>query len=235
MRKVLTFIGTGSAFSKENLSNSAYYLKEDKLVLFDCGETIFHEIRKLNLINEKIKKIDIIITHLHSDHSGSLGSLILYCNKMQLQEINVIFPIKDMIYALLNLFGVPKNIYNTKIPDEISDYYLQSFEQVHGCVSKDGFIERMPSYGYHFINDNDNLFYSGDTTIIQENILQMFKEKKIYYLYQDITTSNNKSHLPLNELEKIIDKKYRHRIMCMHLEDDANINQIKELGFNTSR
>ena len=49
---------------------------------------------------------------------------------------------------LLDLFGVPKNIYNTKTPNEISDYYLNSFEQVHGCI-KDGLIERIPSYGYH--------------------------------------------------------------------------------------
>ena len=235
MRKVLNFIGTGSAFSKENLNNSAYYLKDDKLVLFDCGETIFHEIRNLNLINENIKRIDIVITHLHSDHSGSLGSLILYCNKVGLNEINVIFPIKEKIYALLDLFGVPQILYNTKTPNEVRDYYLKDFEQIHGCIDESGNIQRIPSYGYHFINDNDNLFYSGDTTTITNEILQMFKEKKIYYLYQDISTVNNKSHLPLEELDKLVEQKYRNRVMCMHLEDEANLEEIKKLGFNTSR
>ena len=46
-----------------------------------------------------------------------------------------------------------------------------------------------------------------DYVKIDNKILQMLKEKKIYYLYQDITTSNNKSHLPLNELEKLIENK----------------------------
>lgn len=235
MRKVLTFIGSGSSFSKENINNSAYYLKEDKLVLFDCGETIFHKIKNLNLINENIKKIDIIMTHFHSDHSGSLGNLVLYCNKMNLQEINIIFPIKEMIYALLDLFGVPQNLYNTKTPNEVKDYYLKEYEQIHGCYNEHGIIQRIPSYGYHFINDNDNLFYSGDTTIINEIILQMFKQKKIYYLYQDVSTTNNKSHLQLDELETLVERKYRNRVMCMHLEDETDLMRIKDLGFNTSR
>ena len=63
----------------------------------------------------------------------------------------------------------------------------------------------------------------------------MFKEKKIYYLYQDISTVNNKSHLPLETLEKLVEQKYRNRVMCMHLEAETNLEEIKKLGFNTSR
>ena len=159
----------------------------------------------------------------------------ILARKSKIGDYHVIFPIKEKIYALLDLFGVPQILYNTKTPNEVRDYYLKDFEQIHGCIDESGNIQRIPSYGYHFINDNDNLFYSGDTTTITNEILQMFKEKKIYYLYQDISTVNNKSHLPLEELDKLVEQKYRNRVMCMHLEDEANLEEIKKLGFNTSR
>ena len=42
MRQILKFIGTGGAFSTKYVNNSAYYyLKNDEILLFDSGETVF--------------------------------------------------------------------------------------------------------------------------------------------------------------------------------------------------
>ncbi len=234
MRKVLNFIGTGTAFSKENINNSAFYKTRDKLILFDCGETIFHEILNKNIIDESIKVIDIIITHFHSDHVGSLGSLVLYCQKNK-KEVNIIFPDKEMPVNLLTLFGVNKDLYTIKTPIEVKDYYLKEYKQLHGYTDINNQIVKIPSYGYHFINDNDNLFYSGDSSIIPDEIIKMFKEKDIYYLYQDVSDDGNKTHLQVNELINLIEPNYRKRVMCMHLTDSCDIKKIKENGFETAR
>ena len=72
---ILKFIGSDSGFGDKN--NSAYVEKEGKFILIDCGITVFNEIKnKFNF--SKYDLIEIIITHLHNDHAGSLSQFILY-------------------------------------------------------------------------------------------------------------------------------------------------------------
>ena len=235
MKSILNFVGTGGAFSKQFVNNSAYYLIENKLVLFDCGETVFHEILNLDVINENINSIDIIITHFHSDHVGSLGSLLFYCRFKKISDVNVIFPIKELPYSLLRIFGISENLFNVKLPFEVNDYYLKEYVQLHGDVDEDGNIIPMPSYGYHLISGKDNFFYSGDTCSINDVILEKFKNNEIKYLYQEISTDGYKSHLQLDELVNLFDLKDRNRIICMHLGDFVDTTKIKKLGFRSVR
>lgn len=235
MRKILNFIGTGGAFSKKYINNSAYYFTKDKLILFDCGETVFHEILNLGIIVENINRVDIIITHFHSDHVGSLGSLVFYCRFKKIKEVNVIFPNKELPYTLLKIFGIDEKLFSIKTPSEIKDYYLKEYEQIHGDVDKDGNIIKMPSYGYHLINDNDNFFYSGDTSVICDIILEKFKNKEIKFMYHEVTDDGYQAHLQLDELVKVIEPKNRKRVVCMHLGDNVDIEKIKKLGFNSVR
>lgn len=228
----LSFIGTGSAFSKLYTNNSAYYIKGDKIILFDCGETVFSEIIKKGiLINIKI--IDVIITHFHSDHVGSLGSLTFYCRYKNI-KVNIIFPKKEIVINLLNIFGINKNIYNVLFPSEMSDYYLKEYKQSHGDIC-DGKLVSMPSYGYHLKIDNLNIFYSGDCSVVNKEVLELFKAKKIDTLYHEVAIDGYKAHVDLKELENLIDKENRNRVILMHMSDDINLKEIKKLGFKTAR
>jgi len=235
MRTILNFIGTGGAFSKKNTNNSAYYLTRDKLILFDCGETVFHQILKLGIISKNINSVDIIITHFHSDHAGSLGSLVFYCRFKGIKSVNIIFPVKKIVNSLLKIFGVSQDLFNVKKPSEIKEYYLKEYEQIHGDVDKFGNIIPMPSYGYHLINDNDNFFYSGDTCVIHDIILEKFKNKKIKFMYQEVTDDGYKAHVQIENLVKLIEPQNRKRVICMHLGDNFDIDKIKKLGFNCVR
>ncbi len=236
MRKILNFVGTGGAFSTKYINNCAYYyLKDDTILLFDAGETVFHEILKRNIINENIKRVDIVITHFHSDHVGSLGSLVFYLRYKKISEVNIIFPIKVIPYMLLNIYGIDERLFNVKKPCEIHDYYIKEYEQLHGDLDKDGNIISMPSYGYHVINNNDNFFYSGDTCIISDIILKKFKNKEIKIMYHEVTTDGYKTHMQLDDLTRLIDVKDRNRVICMHMGDNVDVSKIKSLGFGSVR
>ena len=71
---MLKFLGSDAGFGEKN--NSAYYEKGEEIYIIDCGFTVFQEIRK-NIDFSKYNKINIIITHLHNDHAGSLSQVIL--------------------------------------------------------------------------------------------------------------------------------------------------------------
>ena len=72
---LLKFIGTESGFGEKN--NSAYIQINEKFILIDCGFTVFNYLKN-NIDFNKFNEIEIIITHLHNDHAGSLSQLILY-------------------------------------------------------------------------------------------------------------------------------------------------------------
>lgn len=236
MRQILKFIGTGGAFSKKYVNNSAYYyLKNDEILLFDSGETVFHEILKLNIITENIKRVDIIITHFHSDHVGSLGSLVFYLRFKKVKEVNIIFPIKRLPYMLLDIYGIDEKLYSVKTPKEVEGYYIKEYKQLHGDVGDNGEIIPMPSYGYHVINDNDNFFYSGDTCNISDIILEKFKSKKIKIMYHEVATAGYKAHMQLDDLAKLIQFEDRKRVVCMHMGDNCDVSKIKKLGFESVR
>lgn len=72
---MLKFIGIGSAFNTDLGNTSAYIKKEDRMLLIDCGGTVFHELQKQKLL-EGVNQIYMIITHTHPDHVGSVGEVI---------------------------------------------------------------------------------------------------------------------------------------------------------------
>ncbi len=74
---MLQFLGIGSAFNTTLGNTSAYYKLGDVLILVDAGGMIFHTLLSKGLLKD-IRKIDILITHMHPDHVGSLGDLIFY-------------------------------------------------------------------------------------------------------------------------------------------------------------
>lgn len=74
---ILKFLGRGSMFNVEQGNNAAYWKDGDFMLLIDCGGTVFRRIKKLKLL-DGVKELDILITHCHSDHIGSLSDLLFY-------------------------------------------------------------------------------------------------------------------------------------------------------------
>ena len=225
----LIFIGRDGSFSA-NSNNSAYLIKDDIIVLFDCGETVFKQLLSLNILNANLNKIYIIVTHFHSDHVGSLGRLIFFCRYKKI-KCNVVFPNLQTIRQYLQIIGIDDSLYKSILPCNIPDFYLREYPQVHGDYFNNKF-HAIPTYGYHFISNNYNFYFSGDSLVINKNALRDFLENKIEIMYHDVSFDSFPVHLSFNDLCKSIPLNQRKRVYCMHISGDYNIEKIRNNGFN---
>jgi ribonuclease BN (tRNA processing enzyme) len=107
----LKFIGTGRAFNTKLGCTSAYIKYDDTLLLIDCGGPIYEKLINSDILNDKIKEVNIFITHTHPDHCGSLGTAIFYC-KYTLGIQVKLFCTNRKIEDMLTIQMVPNNIYD---------------------------------------------------------------------------------------------------------------------------
>ena len=87
----LKFLGRGSAFNVKEGNTSAYFIEEDQLFLIDCGEDVFAKLKQKSLLGG-VRVVNLMITHTHSDHIGSLGSLVLYLYTVLHRPLKIILP-----------------------------------------------------------------------------------------------------------------------------------------------
>lgn len=230
--KEIKFIGIGGAFSKKYNNNSAYIIKGNRFILFDCGEDIFKQILKQNLIKSNIKEIDIIITHTHSDHIGSLETMLFYCRYRKIKP-TVIFPNKELIRDFLKLQGMTISNFELKSPSELKrQYKLKEYEQVHGDII-DGEFKAIESYGYHYIDDEYNFFFSGDTNKLSEKVRVKFLNGEIEHLYHEVDTTGWPTHIQMEELILLIPISERNRVTLMHISDKFDFKNTN--GFLTAK
>lgn len=222
---MLQFLGIGGAFSADLGNTSAFYRKGNELILLDCGEDVFSNILKNNLL-EGITKINILVTHFHSDHVGSLGTLVFYCDAKNLNEINIIFPNKEKLAELIRLFGIQNCNINIYVPKEFERLKIKEFRQEHDVIE---------AYGYIMELDGKIIYYSGDTKSIPNEVLDLLLKGEIDYFFQDVRLKQNPYHLSLEELESKIPFNLRKQINCMHFVSKTEINKVTEHGFSRVR
>lgn len=97
----IDFLGIGSTWNVEQDNTSAYIKKGNKMILIDCGETIARKIIKENIL-EGIEELYILISHTHSDHIGSLGTLLFYSKYNKKIKNKIVLP-DDQQYVINSL------------------------------------------------------------------------------------------------------------------------------------
>ena len=220
---ILKFLGVGNAFSNKSSNTSAYFVQEDELFLLDCGESVFHEFKKLDLKN---KKFTILLTHFHSDHTGSLGSLVFYLrnNGVDKENIRVFHPETIKIKNLLDLFDLWEDCTLIDNLQYAFNNKIEFFKQRH---------YKSFSYGYLIKLNNKTIYFSGDTCEVNEKVLEKFLKSEIDELYIDTCLNDSFGyHLTLDALMEIFPIEYRHKIYCMHLPDELNDDKILKNNFN---
>lgn len=223
---ILKFIGTGSCFNTKFGNTSAYYYNpnEKHLFLIDCGETVFSSIRYSSILSEA-EKIDILITHLHSDHAGSLESLIYFCKYVKNIVPTVIFP--DIYEMKEHLKRVSQEFYNLVTPNEYTKFNIAYVAQHH--------VIGMEAFGYLLTINGKEIFYSGDSKSIDSRVLRVFNYGNIDYFYQDVSKFNSDVYMNVEELTRIIPEEKRKFVTCMHFDDSETVELAKSYGFKVAR
>lgn len=230
----LKFLGNGGSDNQLQGNTSAYFVENRSLFLIDCGENIFERILNRKLL-DTVDKVYVFITHTHSDHVGSIGSLIFHCYFIKKIELNIVIPSNARNYndvkELLRIYGVCKDWCKIIEPREINNKF-SSFSTVEYVETLH--VNQIPCYGLLFDTKDGIVYYSGDTSEIN-NIKELIKSnKKIDKIYIDCTTTNteNNVHYYIGKANEEIDLSIRNKFYCMHFNKPECMEVAKSYGFN---
>jgi len=230
----LTFLGRGAGFYPAEGSTSAYFLDKGELFLIDSGESIFKTLLDKKVL-DSVSALNLFITHTHSDHTGSLGSLLLYAAVAKNIKINIITD-ENMIYlpqirTLLDLFGLHKQAYRIADVSEFDNRYSK-FNRVR--FIKTFHCEELKTCAILFETDKGLVFYSGDIkdpAPLQEIIKSGQKIDKIF-MDSNNDPSPNPYHIRLKEIYDIVPPELRPNTYCMHFNSKQCMQDALALGFN---
>ena len=210
----LTFLGKDSGFGDNN--NSAYIESNNNLYIIDCGFSVFNKIKN-NFDFNKYNSINVIITHLHNDHAGSLSQLVLYLWFVYNIKTNIIGKCCK-IKEYLEITGTPNEAYILK----------NSFENLE--FIKTNHTPFLDSYGFNFKIDNKNILYTGDTNTFEPFIPYL---ADIDELYIDVSRFGG-AHIKIDNIyHKLKELKRKNiSIFLMHLDDKEYINKVTNNEFN---
>lgn len=239
---MLTFLGTGGAFNTERGNTSAYFELGTELFLIDSGEDVFAKLIKKNVFDGKTR-VNIFITHLHSDHAGSLGTLIAYLYikvfNMDRSKVCLYFP-SEAITDFLAIQGIKQDMYTsfTNLWDElyIDGYERQpeyTFEPAYHTSELD--YKKQPNcFSIEFSLKNEfDFYYSGDTCEFKQKLMNTYA---FDYIYHEVTSNKGATvhfqYDKLLELTKDMPADQKKKITLMHLDQDFDIEKAKADGFS---
>ena len=230
----LTFLGRGAGFNPAEGSTSAYFLDKGELFLIDCGESVFDAFVEKNLL-DSVSSLNVLITHTHSDHVGSMGSLLLYASVVKKIKTTIITD-ENMAYlpqirSLLDIYGLPKRMYQfanaSAFENRFSQFNKVSYIKTFHC-------EELETCAILFETNSGLVFYSGDMKD-PAPILEMIKSgRKIDKIYLDSYNdpAPNPFHFRLQEIYDIIPPDLRPGIYCMHFNSTRCMDDARAFGFN---
>jgi Cft2 family RNA processing exonuclease len=229
----LSFLGRGAGFYPAEGSTSAYFLDKGELFLIDCGESVFETFVERKLL-DSASALNVLITHTHSDHAGSLGSLLLYTYVTKNITTNIISD-ENMAYlpqirALLDIYGLPKRMYR------ITD--ASAFDRRYSHFNRVRYIntfhcDDLKSSAILFETNSGLVFYSGDMKDPAPLIEIIKSGKKIDKIYMDSCDDPepNPFHIRLKEIYEIVPPELRSEVYCMHFNSAKCMDDAISMGF----
>lgn len=205
---MLKFLGSNSGFGDKN--NSAYIEKEDKFILIDCGFTVFNEIKN-KFDFSKYSEINIIITHLHNDHAGSLSQMILYLWYI-FGKKTVVVSKCEHIKTYLDITGTPCEAYELRNS-------MDNFEFIQTTHTK-----LLDAYGFRANFEDRQIVYTGDTEVLEPFIPYLQNESEFYV---DVSKFGA-VHLKIDEVKEKLQeiKSNGVKVYLMHIDDEEYIREI---------
>ncbi len=224
----LKFLGRGSGYHSTEANTSAYIKENKSLLLIDCGETVFKKILE-KILMVGVNDVHILITHMHSDHVGSLAGFIGFCYWKYKIISKVYFKEKEKIKVFLELLGLKENesfsVYN---PDGIRIESLNL--EINSKLTKH--VKSVNAYSYILSFDKSNsIFYSGDTSETNIDVITFLKNGNLIYHDTCLDDVIDNVHTSLRKLCELVPKKYRSQVYCIHIDGDNFTEEANRQGF----
>ena len=205
----MKFLGIGAAYNPSWGSNSAFFMAGKQLYLMDCGESVFGCMADRPELAE-CEAVNILITHLHSDHIGSLGSFISYCRHVLGKPVLVASP-DHALAVILKLTGIEEEEYEFRT--EFAEAFpggirVKPLEVVHAL--------HMRCFGYYLSDGH--------------------KTGEVAHVYQEATFKEKQhpSHCSLKKLCESVPEELRARVTCMHFGEDFQA-EARKCGFDVAQ
>lgn len=226
MNNDLSFVGIGAGFSPELANTSAYFVLENRLVILDCGETVFASLYKKGLLHQ-YPQIAVLLTHLHADHAGSLAALTSYCKLELGKTVDVVHPETQNVQTLHKLMGVEEAEYrlHASVPSNFG--FQCAFIPVKHATN-------MNCYGLLLYTGTFHVWYSGDAAEVPASVLQEFRTGGIQRIYQDTTLESSNFHASLSYLCATFSPQERERVFAMHLRPHE-FDPVQAEGFRLAK
>ena len=223
----LQMAGTGSAFAKAYYNNNAIIRDGDFQLMIDFGQTAPLALHQLNIRLNQIN--GVLITHLHSDHTGGLEELAfqsMYRYGHQNGKIKLYVP-ETIVGALwdhtlkaglsFEKGGIVSldDYFEVHLLKEQNRYKLSAGLSVE--LVKTDHIPDKPSYSLFM---NDNIFYSADL-VFNRSLLEIAAyERKCNVLLHDVQLQGvGLVHTTLEEL-LTLPEDIQSLIYLMHYDDE---------------
>lgn len=228
------FLGRGSAFNYKEGNNNAFYKNQNKdLLLIDCGESNFEKIRNINLLDD-IHSLFIIITHTHSDHIGSLGSLCLFSYYAKKIKPNIVLTHDEQQNQVIKNVCMAMGLSDEHINFVTANDMLNAFSEFESFE----FLEsphapELTCYGFALTHKQDGItYFSADTN--SSKYLELFlKKPNLDKIYIDTSKADypGNVHLSFKLLQEVVPYNLRNKVCCMHIDNSDFIDTIKQQGF----
>lgn len=229
----LTFTGRGAAFNVKEGNTNAYFIEKDKLFLVDCGETMFETLMRKGVFNG-IKEVYVLVSHTHSDHCGSLGSVGLYCQFVLGSKLKIIAPHNEEYVAdlrnLMKIFGNTDNAFEI-IYEEDVDGVFETFDSVRYELTLHDYM--LTCYSFVFETNEGAVFYSADTRVVDNLLNFVANHQKIDKIFMEVTDLRGTKdiHLNIDDLNDAISDGIKEKTYMMHLRGDSTIEKLLAYGF----
>jgi hypothetical protein len=130
------------------------------------------------------------------------------------------------------MVGVEENTYMLTQIDESAGFHYGDFH-IRFKPIEVTHVPELNCFGYIINYEDKTIYYSGDSNMIPDHILDDFNDGEFDLFYQDTCKAHyaGNVHLSLRNLDALIDWNLRYKVLCMHLDNGFNKGEAEELGF----
>jgi len=220
-------LGSANAVPKINQENTHLYVQaESTRILVDCGDNALVSLKKNKIDPNTIT--DLILTHFHPDHAGSLPLFIMTMwleKRTQPLTIHGLEFTLDRAKALLGLFGWSNwtGLYPVSFNPVDDEGFTTLLQDVNLSVSGTAVKHLIPTIGLRFdFADGKSVAYSCDTEPCK-SLMKLAKGADI--LLQE-SAGSGKGHTSAAEAGEIATAAMVKHLVLIHYDQNAGGQQL---------